>query len=282
MFNLKTPISKVASVIQVRSEGLGLNATGRCFGVSKEAIKSWEERFSGVKNTLKLYHVCHKFIKLTFEGDELYTRVHHNRPASESEGWTAILLERASRFILAAECGPKDESLFMSVIEELSDLSKNCKDMSLFTDGERRYGNILFDLCHIWIGKKGQAVKALPPQIQVRIKNKSSARKSSGRPKYQSPWLETALQKIDEMDIQANHVEAFNASLRRRNSAYRRRSNTYAKSREGLQRTLDRETIIHNYVRPHFTTGKVPAVMMGIMKKGLQIEDILTLQQIAA
>ena len=56
---------------------------------------------------------------------------------------------------------------------------------------------------------------------------------------------------------------------------------THAKSGSGLQRTLDRELIIHNYVRPHFTTGKVPTVMMGVMKNGLQIEDILTMQQIA-
>ncbi|MCI5219358.1 MAG: hypothetical protein D3914_09250 [Candidatus Electrothrix sp. LOE2] len=36
-----------------------------------------------------------------------------------------------------------------------------------------------------------------------------------------------------------NHVEANNAAMRRRNSAFRRRTNTYAGTVPGLRRTLD-------------------------------------------
>ena len=61
-----------------------------------------------------------------------------------------------------------------------------------------------------------------------------------------------------------NHVETQNAALRRRNSAFRRRTNTYAKKcKAGLQRTLDVHPII--FVRPHWTTGKVPAVALAII-----------------
>ena len=59
-------------------------------------------------------------------------------------------------------------------------------------------------------------------------------------------------------------------------SAFRRRTNTYAKSKEGLQRTLDVHLIIHNFVRRHWTTGVVPAVALGIFTGALGLEDILT------
>jgi hypothetical protein len=53
------------------------------------------------------------------EGDELYTKVHHNIEPLESEGWTIMLMDRASRFIWELSCGTKDKVLFMSAIETL-------------------------------------------------------------------------------------------------------------------------------------------------------------------
>lgn len=78
--------------------------------------------------------------------------------------------------------------------------------------------------------------------------------------------------------IHTNHLEAQNASTRRRNSTFRRRINTYAKSRKGLQRTLDVQQIIHNFVRPHWTTGLVPAVALGIISNPLNLIDILNMK----
>jgi hypothetical protein len=71
-------------------------------------------------------------------------------------------------------------------------------DLALITDGERRYGQVLFD------------------------------RK---RPNYQAPCREhpQTSSAIENAQIHANHLEAFNASLRRRCAAYRRKTNTYAK-----------------------------------------------------
>ena len=61
----------------------------------------------------------------------------------------------------------------------------------------------------------------------------------------------------DKSDVHANHNEAQNAALRRPASAYRRRQNLYAKRVEGLQRTLDVQQLIHNWVRPHGASIKV-------------------------
>lgn len=46
----------------------------------------------------------------------------------------------------------------------------------------------------------------------------------------------------------------------------------------GLQRTLDLFWVIHNFIRKHFTTQQVPAVALGILKKGLSWEQILRIQ----
>jgi hypothetical protein len=66
---------------------------------------------------------------------------------------------------------------------------------------------------------------------------------------------------------QAN--EAQNSSLRRRASGYRRRQNLYAKAVEGLQRVLDMQRMIHNWVRPHWGLGKkeTPSMAMGYINR---------------
>jgi len=49
-------------------------------------------------------------------------------------------MERASRFIWALECGKKDKDLFLLAIRRLADLIDRTGDLTLMTDGERRYG----------------------------------------------------------------------------------------------------------------------------------------------
>lgn len=78
--------------------------------------------------------------------------------------------------------------------------------------------------------------------------------------------------------MHANHLEAFNSSLRRYLSAFRRRTNTYAKTVVDLQRGLDIFWMVHNFIRPHFTTGIVPAVAIGILDVGLDWSDLLQLR----
>ncbi|MCI5138025.1 MAG: hypothetical protein D3922_06335 [Candidatus Electrothrix sp. AR1] len=103
------------------------------------------------------------------------------------------------------------------------------------TDGERRYGNILFEICYelLKTGKKGLPRKPLKKGVKVRVKNKGSQKKKPGRKrkKHQAPQSEPpeTNQNIENLDIHANHVEGFNAALRRTCSAFRRKTNTYAR-----------------------------------------------------
>jgi len=118
----------------------------------------------------------------------------------------------------------------------------------------------------------------------VRLKNKGSQTHKRGpkRPKYQAPKPEhpDTHQNIDNKDIHANHLEAFNSALRRRMACFRRKTNTYAKLKSALQTRLDAHWVLHNFIRPHFTTRQVPAVALGILDHPLSWDEIFRIQYI--
>ncbi|MGB8328860.1 MAG: hypothetical protein WCE62_01940 [Polyangiales bacterium] len=225
------------TVLKARSEGLGVNATCRVFEVAKNTLLNWEQRFAQLRETLMLYALMHTFLSQVIEGDELYTKVGRNVPVEDCEGWTIVLMERASRFIWALGCGKKDRTLFLWAIQILRNIIERSGEVTLVTDGERRYGNLLFAICHevVRAGQRGRPPKVLREGVKVRLKNKGSQSRQRGRnrPKYEAPHREhpNTGQDLVDGDIHAEHVEAFNASTRRRNSAYRRKTNTYAKKK---------------------------------------------------
>jgi hypothetical protein len=112
-------------------------------------------------------------------------------------------------------------------------------DLALITDGERRYGQVLFELCSelVRTGKRGRPPRTLLKGVQVRIKNKGSHAHKRGRkrPKYQAPCREhpQTSSAIENAQIHANHLEAFNASLCRRCAAYRRKTILTPKRKNG-------------------------------------------------
>lgn len=281
MFNIKTPISKIALVLNARTEGMSFNATCRTHHISPNTLQNWEKKFGGLKDALLLYSLTHTFVEMLVEGDELYTKVNKNVPPEESEGWTISLMDRASRFIWELSCDKKQESLFLKAMEHLADIINQTEDLTLLTDGERRYSALLFDICYelLHTGKPGRPKKVLQQGVKVRLKNKGSQSKKPGpkKQKYQSPKPEhpDTKQNIINSEIHANHQEGQNAALRRKNSAYRRKTNTYAKCKTALQRTLDVYWVVHNFVRKHFTTKEIPAVRIGIFDSATSLEELM-------
>ena len=282
--NIRTPISEIWKVLKSRTEGTSLNATCRIFDIAKNTLLDWERKFSSLYHTLLIYSMTHTFIQLVIEGDEFYTKINKNVPAEQSSGWTIVLMDRASRFIWELSCGKKDRSLFENAIETPAEVVVQTKDITLLTDGERRYGKILFEICHelLLTGKPGRPKKTLKKGVTVRVKNKGSQTHKKGRkkPKYQTtcPQHPETSNKISDKETHANHVEANNSAMRRKCSAYRRKTNTYAKSETGLQRILNVYWVIHNFLRVHFTTKEVPAVSLGLIESGLVPEELFSIQ----
>src|ERR687895_2144050 len=94
--NLKTPLSRIVEIVQALNEGLGVNAVCRLFRVSKNSLYRWQERLSDLKPTLWLYALCHQFLDLVVEGDELYTKVKKIFPPRMLKGgpsscWSGLL-----------------------------------------------------------------------------------------------------------------------------------------------------------------------------------------------
>jgi transposase-like protein len=284
MAGLKTPVSVIWQVVKARTEGMGLNAAARTFAKAKNTSLAWERKFRDLHQVLFLYALVHEFLALVIEGDEAYTKVQKNVPPDQSSGWTILLMDRASRFIWELDCGKKERKLFRQAITSLDKIARQTYDLSLFTDGERRYGNLLFEICHELVhnGKPGRPKKTFKKGVHVRLKNKGAQAHKKGRkrPKYQSPWREhrATARPIAEPDIHANHAEAFFSALRRKCATFRRKTNMYAKSTKGLQRLLRVYWVVPNFLRVHFTTREVPAVALGILERQLSVQEIFQIQ----
>lgn len=67
------------------------------------------------------------------------------------------------------------------------------------------------------------------------------------------------------------------AKLMRRASAYRRRQNLYAKRVAALQRVLDVQRLVHNWVRPYHGLKKdtTPAMAMGYCDRPISMLELL-------
>ena len=190
------------------------------------------------------------------------------------------LLERESRYWVAALAGRRDNELFRKGMAVLWSWVEGALFVRLFTDGEVRYANCFWKLAHVWLGGKGVPQtytrrKVLRQGIEVASKVKrSQGRRRVRRCKPEHPY--TALS--DKSEVHANHGEAHNASIRRRCSAYRRRQNHYAKHREGLNRTITALRLIHNWVRPHCSLpkGTTPAMAISFIDRPIRLAEMLS------
>jgi transposase len=68
----------VSAAINVRTEGLGVRATGRSFNKSHSTIIRWEHRLA--KQVSQWSPPAPAGSDVTVEGDEIYTRVGENLP----------------------------------------------------------------------------------------------------------------------------------------------------------------------------------------------------------
>lgn len=200
-------------------------------------------------------------------------------PPEVSQGWTISFIERDSRYWIEASAGVKDAQLFEQGVERAWQWAEPSDWIRWFTDGERRYAKELWKLASIYLPSPITSDaypyrKVWREGLEVAIKIKGS----QGKARVEWLKVEHPLTAISlKSEVHANHVEAFNSALRRRATAYRRRQNHYAKQVKGLQRALNVQRLIHNWVRPHWSLGKrtTPAMKMGFIERPLKISEML-------
>ena len=179
-----------------------------------------------------------------------------------------------------AIAGLKNIQLFQRSTQAAWQWAKKCASVRWFTDGEQRYAQQLWILASLYLKAKEYSKaygrrKVWREGLEVAMKIKGSqGRKRVKWIKPEHPY--TAIS--PKTEVGANHNEALNSSIRRRCSAYRRRTNTYAKNVQGLQRSLDVLRLVHNWVRPHSSLGKgiTPAMALGLYHRPIQMEELLS------
>ncbi len=85
-------------------------------------------------------------------------------------------MDRATRFLWEMPCGRKERKLFQQAMALLCEVMQQTSDLTLLTDGERRYGSLLFELWSAVLrtGKRGRPKKTLRKGVKVRLKNSGS------------------------------------------------------------------------------------------------------------
>lgn len=203
-------------------------------------------------------------------------------PPDDSQGWTIHFIERESRYWVNAQAGQKTNELFEQGTATAWRWAQPATFIRWFTDGERRYSQALWKLASVRL-KADECHPDYPYRkvwrqgLEVAMKIKGSqGRKRVEWVRVEHPF--TAISSVSE--VHANHNEAQNSALRRRASAYRRRQNLYAKRVEALQRVLDVQRLIHNWVRPHWglLNKLTPAMAMGYCNRPISISELLTLR----
>jgi hypothetical protein len=191
----------------------------------------------------------------------------------------AHFIERRSRYWIAVQAGQKTQQLFEHISATVWAWASPAQFIRWCTDGERRYGHALWQLASVFLTTiethpdfRYRKVWREGLEVAMKIKG-SQGRRRIEWVKTEHPF--TAISPANE--VHANHNEAHNAALRRRASAYRRCQNLYAKALAGLQRALDVQRLIHNWVRPHWSLGKniTPAMAMGYCERPLSTRELL-------
>jgi hypothetical protein len=253
------------------------------------AIIGWERRVARLGLTLD--HPLPADFESVIESDEIYTRVHHNRPPEQSPGWTTCGIERRTRYCTPHSSGRREDRLFEEHTDKVLRAVGNGVT-HLLSDGEARYAK------HLWrhgaattirpgrrTGRRGRppgSIKCLRKGMTIRRKVKGSQHGGpTRRQRYETPLPHhPESTPLEDTDVHCNHSEAYNSSLRRRCSAFRRRTNTYAKTPVGLRRALDVQRVIHNWVRPHWAHQghMTPAQAAGLVSKNWTLDDLVTMR----
>jgi len=64
MQGIRKPISEIWKVLKSRTEGLLLNALSRTFGIAKNTLLDWEQKFTSLYHTLLIYPMAQTFVQL--------------------------------------------------------------------------------------------------------------------------------------------------------------------------------------------------------------------------
>ena len=263
---LRTPGKTVWSALHARTEGCGVRASGRLVSKTHGAVIGWEKRVAELGAQFPDSFQA-QFVPVV-ESDEMYTKIGSNVGSSESRGWTACGIERTSRWCTTHVTGRRSEQMFRRHTNNVLRFI-GTRGAHLVSDGETRYASELGNRSEVTIVEStvriGRQVRHKPGPclrkgLTIQRKVKGSQRgEAKRRKRYEIPLPHHPdSQLLEDHDVHANHSEAQNAALRRRCSAFRRRTNMYAKTQQGLDSALAAQRVVHRSVLIGLITNTSP------------------------
>ncbi len=89
----------------------------------------------------------------------------------------------------------KNTLSFKVVMETVCGYIDHTDELFFLSNDERRYGNMLFELCSkaLRTGKRGRPPRVLPKGVSVRVKNKGTPKHKKGRKCPQRPSAKTEI-----------------------------------------------------------------------------------------
>jgi hypothetical protein len=115
-------------------------------------------------------------------GDERYPSVPKTVAPDASPGWTVGWRDRATRFLGDMPWGRNERKMLTKALGLVWQVIEQTGDLTLLTDGERRYGRLWFALCRQARrnGTRGRPKKTVPQGVPVRLTNQGSQRHQRG------------------------------------------------------------------------------------------------------
>jgi IS1 family transposase len=292
MYQLKTPLERVALVLAALAEGLDQAAATRLFGHHPSTIQRWLDRSGQHGERLQARVLFRALAVGHVQLDELVTRVKHE--AERVWVWTAIAAQ--SKLIFAVHVGGRTTEDACELIHQVWERLKEGCFPVYTSDGLNQYFYAL--TAHF-----GQWTK--PPRARkwhwvpdARLQYGQVRKQRSGqRVRFLSsiirlgtrPVIRTTLQRLGFTGrIQTAYVERSNLTLRELIAPLSRRTWSLANDRKHLWLHLQWGLTYYHFVRPHQSLEvrvrgpsrrryRTPAMVAGLTSKRWTVAEVLLL-----
>ena len=242
----RLPIEKRALILQLISEGMGINATTRIVGCSKNTVLKLL-RDAGIAAAIYQHQTFKNLPCRRIQADEIWSFVYAKKDTQTDnpdagDVWTWIAICEDSKLVPTWWIGDRTYQTGIHFMEDLA--ARMANPIQLTTDGLSAYIDAVGDAFGDW-------------QVDHRILKR----------KY--PVATTA---------RTSYIERQNLTLRMRNRRYARATNAFSKKLENHAHSMALYFMTYNYVMPHKTLrGRTPAMAIGIANRPWTYEDIIHL-----
>lgn len=273
----KLPIQDRVAILNCLSEGMGVNATARVTGKSKNTIL---KLLADVGAACALYQdrVMRNLTCKRIECDEIWSfvgakakNVKEDHPEGFGDCYTFTAIDPDTKLMPCWLVGLRDKQCTHDFIADLA--SRMADRIQLTTDGWYHYPHaveaaFLGQVDYVVINKSYTAGPAV-----------SEARRRYSPPEIVSSSKAIVNGKPDVNKASTSIVERSNLSLRMGNRRFTRLTNSFSKKMENHMHAISFYFMVYNFVKIHKSIKTTPAMEAGITDFLWSMEDIAMLAE---